>query len=392
MALWSVKVKRSIIFIVVLAFLAAVGGGLVYFQFVVKPGMIKAFISAAAPPPASVAVTAPQVETWAPRLPAIGTLRAVQEIDIAPQIGGAVVSVRVESGQDVEKGAPLFEIDNSVEQADLKNNLAVLKNAGLVLERQRQLIQGGNTAKANFDAAEAARDSAAAAVERVRAIIAQKLLTAPFAGRLGIRKLDLGQYVSPGMGLITLQQLDPIYVDFPVPEKSLGLLKPGQEIDLEVDAYPGEIFRGVIKTIDARVAQDSRNVLVRGQLDNAKKQLWPGMFANVSVIAGTPVKVVTLPRTAIAYSLYGDSVFVVKPVQPDAGGAQAAAVNGDAALKVERRAVRTGEIREDRVVILDGVEPGETIVAEGQLKLQSGARVRIDPAAHLELPAVRPKE
>ena len=148
MALWSVKVKRSIIFIVVLAFLAAVGGGLVYFEFVVKPGMIKAFISAAAPPPASVAVTAPQVETWAPRLPAIGTLRAVQEIDIAPQIGGAVVSVRVESGQDVEKGAPLFEIDNSVEQADLKNNLAVLKNAGLVLERQRQLIQGGNTAKA----------------------------------------------------------------------------------------------------------------------------------------------------------------------------------------------------------------------------------------------------
>jgi membrane fusion protein, multidrug efflux system len=392
LALWSVKVKRSIIFIVVLAFLAAVGGGLVYFQYVVKPGMIKAFISAAAPPPSSVAVTAPQVETWAPRLPAIGTLRAVQEIDIAPQIGGAVVSVRVESGQDVEKGAPLFEIDNSVEQADLKNNLAVLKNAGLVLERQRQLIQGGNTAKANFDAAEAARDSAAAAVERVRAIIAQKLLTAPFAGRLGIRKLDLGQYVSPGMGLITLQQLDPIYVDFPVPEKSLGLLKLGQEIDAEVDAYPGEIFRGVIKTIDARVAQDSRNVLVRGQLDNAKKQLWPGMFANVNVIAGTPAKVVTLPRTAIAYSLYGDSVFVVKPVQPETGGAQAAAVNGEAALKVERRAARTGEIREDRVVILDGVEPGETIVAEGQLKLQSGARVRIDPAGRLKLPAVRPKE
>jgi membrane fusion protein (multidrug efflux system) len=303
-----------------------------------------------------------------------------------------IVSVRVKSGQDVEKDAPLFEIDNSVEQADLKNNLAVLKNAGLVLERQRQLIQGGNTAKSNFDAAEAARDSAAAAVERVRAIIDQKILTAPFAGRLGIRKLDLGQYVSPGTSLITLQQLDPIYVDFPVPEKSLGVLKPGQEIDAEVDAYPGQIFRGVIETIDARVAQDSRNILVRGQLDNKKKQLWPGMFANVNVIAGTPAKVVTLPRTAIAYSLYGDSVFVVKPVLSDAGGVQAAPVNEDAALKVERRAVRTGEIREDRVVIIDGVEPGETIVAQGQLKLQSGARVRIDPAARLDAPAVRPRE
>jgi len=384
--------KRSIIFIVVLLSLIALGGGLGYFQFVVKPGMIKSFILAAPPPPASVAVAAPRIETWAPHLPAIGTLRAVQEVNIAPEIGGVIVSVRVKSGQDVEKDAPLFEIDNSVEQADLKNNLAVLKNAGLVLERQRQLIQGGNTAKSNFDAAEAARDSAAAAVERVRAIIDQKILTAPFAGRLGIRKLDLGQYVSPGTSLITLQQLDPIYVDFPVPEKSLGVLKPGQEIDAEVDAYPGQIFRGVIETIDARVAQDSRNILVRGQLDNKKKQLWPGMFANVNVIAGTPAKVVTLPRTAIAYSLYADSVFVVKPVLSDAGGVQAAPVNEDAALKVERRAVRTGEIREDRVVIIDGVEPGETIVAQGQLKLQSGERVRIDPAARLDAPAVRPRE
>jgi membrane fusion protein, multidrug efflux system len=384
--------KRSIIFIGVLIFLATLGGGLGYFQFVVKPGMIKRFILDSPPPPASVAVDTPRIETWAPRLPAIGTFRAVQEINIAPQIGGAVVSVRVESGEDVEKGAPLFEIDNSVEQADLKNNLAVLKNAGLVLERQRQLIQGGNTAKANFDSAEAARDSAAAAVERVRAIIAQKMLTAPFAGRVGIRKLDLGQYVSPGTSLITLQQLDPIFVDFPIPEKSLDALKPGQAIEVEVDAYPGQIFRGVIKTVDARIAQESRNVLVRGQLANPKKQLLPGMFANVNVIAGAPVKVVTLPRTAITYSLYGDSVFVVKPVSPDTGGAQAAPVNGDAALIVERRAVRTGDIREDRVAISDGVEPGETIVAEGQLKLQSGARVRIDSAARLVPPAVRPKE
>ena len=384
--------KRSVIFVSVLIFLLALGGGLSYFQFVVKPEMIKRFILEAPPPPASVAATKPLVEIWAPRLPAIGTLRAVQEVDIAPQIGGVIVSVRVESGEDVEKGAPLFEIDNSVEQADLKNNLAVLKNASLALERQRQLIQGGNTAKANFDAAEAARDEAAAAVERVRAIIAQKSLIAPFAGRVGIRKLDLGQYVSPGTSLITLQQLDPIYVDFPVPEKSLGVLNPGQEIDVEVDAYPGQIFHGVVKTIDARVSQESRNVLVRGQLDNGKKQLRPGMFANLSVVAGKPAKVVTVPRTAIAYSLYGDSVFVVKPASLDGGGAQAAPSDGDAALKVERRAVHTGEVREDRVAIIDGVTPEDTIVSEGQLKLQSGARVRINPAARLAPPAARPKE
>ncbi len=243
-----------------------------------------------------------------------------------------------------------------------------------------------------MDAAEAARDSAAATAERIRAIITQKKLTAPFAGRVGIRKLDLGQYVSPGTSLITLQQLDPIFVDFPVPEKSFDLLKPGQAIEVEIDTYPGQIFRGVIKTIDARIALDSRNVLVRGQLDNKKRQLWSGMFANVNVIAGAPQKVVTLPRTAVTYSLYGESVFVVKPFAPDTAGAQAAQANEGEVLKVERRVVRAGDTREDRVAIVEGIEPGETIVAEGQLKLQSGARVRIDPAARLEPPAVRPKE
>jgi membrane fusion protein (multidrug efflux system) len=385
-------VKRSIIFIVVLAFLATLGLGLGYFHFVFKPGMIKAFITQAAPPPPSVAVTTAATETWAPQLPAIGTFRAYQGVDIAPQIGGVIVSVRVESGQDVEKDAPLFEIDNSVEQADLKNNLAVLKNASFVLERQRQLIQGGNTAKANFDSAEAARDSAAAAVERVRAIIAQKTLTAPFAGKIGIRKLDLGAYVSPGTSLITLQQLDPIFVDFPIPEKMLDLLKPGQTVDVVVDAYPGQTFHGVIKTVDARIAQESRNVLVRAQLDNKMRHLLPGMFANVNVVAGVPAEVVTLPRTAVSYSLYGDSVFVVKPVTPEGGGAQAAPIANDLPLKVERRSVRLGETRENRVAVVEGVAPGETVVMEGQLKLESGARVRIDPAARLDPPAVRPKE
>jgi membrane fusion protein (multidrug efflux system) len=316
----------------------------------------------------------------------------VQGIDVSPQIGGAIVAVRVESGQDVEKGAHLFDIDNSVEQADLKNNLATLKNADFALERQRQLALSGNTAKANFDSAEAARDSAAAAVERVRATIAQKTLTAPFAGRLGIRKIDLGQYVSPGTSLITLQQLDPIYVDFPVPEKSLDLLKPDQIVEVSVDSYPGKIFRGVIKTIDARIAQESRNVLVRGELENKKRQLLPGMFANVNVVAGAPAKVVTLPRTAITYSLYGDSVFVVIPAEPEPGAAQAAPANGDAPVKAERRFVRVGESREDRIAISEGVRPGEVVVIEGQLKLQPGQRVRVDPSARLEPAAVRPKE
>jgi membrane fusion protein (multidrug efflux system) len=384
--------KRSIIFVAVLLLLVALGGGLGYFQFIVKPQMIKQFIAQAAPPPATVAVALATEETWTPRLPAIGSFRAVQGIDVAPQIGGSLVAVKVESGQDVAKGTPLFEIDNFVEQADLKNNLAVLKNTDLALQRQRELTNTGNTTKANFDSAEAARDSAAAAVEKVRATIAQKQLAAPFAGRLGIRKIDLGQYVSPGTSLITLQQLDPIYVDFPVPEKSLDLLKPGQTIDVTVDAYPGKSFRGVIATIDSRISADSRNVLVRGQFDNKEKQLLPGMFANVNVNAGAAQKVVTVPRTAINYSLYGDNVFVVVPAEPPSGGAQAATVSDDVPMKLERRFVHTGEIREDRVAVLDGVKAGEKVVTEGQLKLQQNARVRIDPNAALTPAAVRPKE
>lgn len=384
--------KRGIILIIAFFLLAGLSGGLGYLQFVLKPQIIKGFITQAGTPPTTVAVTEATTETWAPRLTAIGTFRAVQGIDVAPQIGGKVVSVRVESGQDVENGTLLFEIDNSVEQADLKNYLATLKNANLALERQRQLTLSGNTAKANFDAAEAARDSASATVERIRATIAQKMLTAPFSGRLGIRKIDLGHYVSPGTSLITLQQLDPIYVDFPIPEKSLDHLEKGQVIEVEVDAFPGKIFRGKVATIDARVAQESRNVWVRGEFENKAKQLLPGMFANVNVIAGAPVETVTLPRTAVNYSLYGDNIYVVVPMAPENGEARAATIGGDVPLQVERRFVRLGETREGRVGIVDGAKTGEKVVTEGQLKLQSGARVRIDPDARLEAPAVRPRE
>lgn len=383
--------KRSIVLIIAVLLFAALSGGLGYLQFVVKPQLIKGFIGAAGSAPITVAATKAATETWAQRLPAIGTFRAVQGIDVAPQIGGKVVAVKVQSGQDVEKGTVLFEIDNSVEQADLKNYLATLKNAHLALERQQKLTLSGNTAKANLDAAEAARDTALASVERVRATIAQKMLTAPFSGRLGIRKIDLGHYVSPGTSLITLQQLDPIYVDFPIPEKSLALLKEGQAIEVEVDAYPGRIFRGRIATIDARIAQDSRNVWVRGELENQAKELLPGMFANVNVIAGEPVTTVTLPRTAVNYSLYGDNIYVVVPAPAGSGAAQATPL-ADVPQEIERRFVRLGDIRADRVAVLEGIKAGEMVVTEGQLKLQAGTKVRVDPNARLEPPPVRPKE
>jgi RND family efflux transporter MFP subunit len=388
------RMRRGLAFALVLVILVGLTGGLAYFQFIAKPALVKSLIAGAATPPTTVAVTEARAEAWTPRLPAIGTFRAVQGIDVAPQIGGKVTAVHVESGQDVERGMLLYEIDHSVEEADLASNLATLRNANLALERQNKLTMSGNTAKANVDAAQAARDSAAAAVAKVRATIAQKMLTAPFAGRLGIRRIDLGQYVSPGTSLITLQQLDPIYVDFPLPEKWLGKLKEGQPIEVTVDAHPGHVFHGVIAAIDARVATDSRNILVRGVFDNKTKQLLPGMFANLDVVAGTPVATVTLPRTAINASLYGDNVYVVKPLPtPTEGGSANAARNApDASFAVERRLVRVGEIREDRVGILNGVAPGEMVVTEGQVKLTPDARVRIAPKRAPEPHRERPKE
>ncbi|MCC2108956.1 MAG: efflux RND transporter periplasmic adaptor subunit, partial [Hyphomicrobiales bacterium] len=296
--------------------------------------------------------------------------------------------IKFESSQDIQKGALLVEIDDSTEQADLKANQAALRNAQATLDRQSKLVSGGNTTQASLDQATATRDQAAAAVERTKAIIAQKRIVAPFDGRLGIRRIDIGQYVSPGTPLVTLQKLDPIYVDFQAPEQYFARLAVGQTITLTVDAFGGKTFNGKVKFLDARISTDTRNFLVRGEIQNDEKKLLPGMFANVSVSAGSPREVVTLPRTAVVYSLYGDSVYVLKTPAPKPGEAQAAQPQAgvkpsDALYEVERRFVRVGETHGDRVEIADGVKAGETVVSEGQVKLFPGMRVRIDPKAGL---------
>ena len=389
--------KRVAIFVVVLLILGGLIGGLSYFQFVMKPQMIKGFISKMAPPPASVVVAEAQTESWVPRINAIGTFRPVQGIDVAPQVGGIVRAIHFESSQEVTKGAPLIEIDDSTEQADLKSGLAQMKNADATLARQEQLIAGGNTAKATVDQAQAARDTAAASVDRARAVIAQKNVMAPFAGRLGIRKVDVGQYLSPGTMVVTLTQLDPVYVDFPLPEQSLAMLKPGAAVEIRVDAYPDQVFTGQVKSIDARVSQDSRSVLIRAELPNGDKRLLPGMFANVAVLAGAPREVVTVPRTSVTYSLYGDSLFVAMPAPEKAGdagpvGAAQAATPDSKGLIAQRRFVRTGEARGDRIAILEGVKPGEKVITEGQIKLMPDAPIRIEPGGGLEPRPVLPRQ
>ena len=273
-----------------------------------------------------------------------------------------------------------------------------VREAEVAYNRQVDLIRRNVTSEASLDTARAKRDTSAAAVKKIEAVIAQKTLQAPFAGRLGIRKVEKGQYVSPGLALVSLQALDPIRADFPMPEQMIGKLRIGQTIEATVDAYPGQVFRGEIQSLDARVAAETRTLLVRAILKNPERKLLPGMFVNVAVLAGAPVEVVTVPRTAVTYSLYGDSVYIVKPAPDQSGAVQAAAsatapagaAQGPPVI-AERRFVRTGQSREGRVTILEGASAGESVVTSGQLKLNPGTRIRVDNTQPLQRPGERPK-
>ncbi len=384
--------RRPVVFLVTLLLLAALTGGLAYFQFFIKPNIVKGFIAAAfAPKPTAVAAEAVKMEKWPPELTAIGTLRAYQGVAIAPQAAGDVAAIHFKSGDDVDTGALLINIDDSVEQADLANGLAQLKNAEVTLTRQKTLVVQGNTPQSTVDTALATRDSAAATVERTRAVIAQKAIKAPFAGRLGLRNVDLGQYVAVGTSLVTLQQLDPIYADFPAPEEALRALAVGQQVRMTVDAIPGHSFEGKIEAIDARVSAESRNVTARAVFANPDRKLLPGMFANLTVTTGEPASVLTVPRTAIVYSLYGDNVFVVRaaPHAREQGGVSDK--GGASGLIVERRFVKVGQARGERIAIQEGLRAGERVVTAGQIKLQAYMPVTIDETAALPAPAETPR-
>jgi membrane fusion protein, multidrug efflux system len=398
-------IKRFVIAAVILAvFLGGVG----YFNLVFKPKMIAEFIGKMVPPPATVTAEKAVTERWTDRVHSIGTLFAIEGVDVAPQLAGQVTNYFFDSGDDVQKGANLVQLDTLVEEADLANNKATLQQANLDYDRQSKLVKQGAVSQATLDATIAKRDSSQAAVAKMEAIIAEKTITAPFAGRLGLRHVERGQYVTAGQALVWLQALDPIWVDFPVPEADMGRFKEGSPIEITVDAFRGEIFNGEVEAFDARLSSDSRTLMVRGRIPNPDRKLLPGMFANAAVLAGEPKDVVTVPRTALTYTLYGDSVWVVKegPPQPappaptasSDGVASAAAADATGAvpaepkLTVERRFVRVGATQGDRIAILEGVSAGDEVVTSGQLKLQPGAAIKIDNSQLLKPPAELPKQ
>ena len=381
-------------FIIAAILVGLVVGGLAYFNLYFKPAMIQDFMLKMEQPPVTVTAERAVKKTWVDSVPSIGTLMAIQGVNVAPEVGGIVKDYLFDSGNDVEKGAKLVELDTSVEHAELESERAALAEAKLDFQRQSELVGRGAVSQATLDATVAKRDRAAAAVEKNQARIAQKNITAPFAGRLGLRRVERGQYVSPGQALVWLQSLDPIWIDFPVPEKEAGKLKKGATIELTVSAYPGQTFKGEIEAVDARVAEETRTLMVRGRMPNPDNKLLPGMFANVAMLGEKPKELVTIPRTAITYSLYGDSVWVVKEGKPEPE--KTASVGEvklpEPKLTAERRFVRLGQTRENEVAIVEGVSDGEQVVTSGQLKLQPDSVIKIDNSQPLKPQATRPKQ
>ena len=366
------------------------------FKLVIQPQIIKGFLAKNIPPPATISTEPATTVSWINRLASVGTLTAIQGIDVAPQVAGVVSAIYFDSGTEVKAGAKLIDLDTSVEVADLANNEATLRQTDADLARQNDLSRRAIASAATQQTSQAKRDNAAAAVAKAKALIAQKRIVAPFAGRVGIRKVELGQYVSAGGVLASLQQLDPMRVDFPVPENKLPQLELGQAVEVTVDAFPGRTFKGAIKSLDARVSADTRTLLIRAEVANPDGKLLPGMFAKVNVITGSPHDEITVPRTSVTYSLYGDSVYVVVPAAAATGAPAQAGVNATPSapepnLIAERRFVRISDTREDRVSISEGLQQGELVVVAGQLKLQPGARVRVDNSQPLTPPAERPR-
>jgi len=400
-------VKRFLIAAIVVGLFL---GGVGYFNLVFKPKMIGEFMAKMVPPPATVTAEATKTESWIDRVRAIGTLVAIEGVDVAPQVGGIVTDYFFDSGDDVEKSEKLVKLDTSVEEADLADNKATLQQTNLDFDRQTNLVKKGAVSQALLDQTIAKRDSAAAAVQKMEAIIAQKNIAAPFAGRLGLRRVEKGQYVSAGQALVWLQALDPIWVDFPVPEGTISKFTIGSATELTAEAYPGQLFKGEVEAFDAKLGQDTRTLMVRARVPNPDRKLLPGMFANVAVLAGSAKEFVTVPRTAVTYGLYGDSVWVVKEgasepaANPPTASAEpvASAIAADATptgsvpaepkLTVERRFVRVGPTEGDRVAILEGVKVGEQVVTSGQLKLQPGATIKVDNSGALKAPAELPKQ
>lgn len=319
-------------------------------------------------PPATISTITAQSQPWQAQIEVVGSLGASRGADLATEVPGVVDQVFFDSGGEVRAGQPLLRLRVTDETARLATLEAAAELAAINEERAQKLWTIQGIARADVDTASAALKSARAAVAEQTALIEKKTVRAPFAGRLGIRNLNVGQYVNPGAVVATLQDLDPINFDFNVPQQMLDRVEVGQKITLKVDGRPNENFVGTIATIDPKVDTGTRNVAIRAVFKNEKNLLLPGMYATAAIDTGDGANFITVPQTAVTFNPYGNLVYKVEKK----------VVDGVETLVANQSFVTTGETRGDQITILTGVAEGDVLVSAGQFKLQNGATVEVN--------------
>ena len=357
-------IKRMAIMLVVVGL---VFGGIFGFQ-AFKAKMIAKVMAAQGAPAQTVSTANAEYQEWQPRLEAVGSLRAVNGADLGLEVAGIVDEIHFNSGDDVEAGTVLLQLRDDDDVARLRSLEAAADLAQINYDRDRKQLKIQAVSQAVVDTDEANLRNAKAQVAQQKAIVDKKTLRAPFAGKLGLRQVDLGQFLSAGTVIATLQSLDPIFVDFLLPQQAVAQLSVGAKVEAKVDAFPDRVFTGKITAINPKIETASRNIQVRATLPNADQKLLPGMFATVQLETGVAQHLVTLPQTAVSYNPYGSLVYLVDDKGTD----------GKSQLTVRQVFVTTGATRGDQVAILKGVADGDMVVTSGQVKLRNGVPVLID--------------
>src|ERR1700716_2921297 len=368
-------------FIIVGLALALLVGAFVGFN-AFRSKMIAQFFATNKPPPATVTVAEPKSEVVPNLLKVVGDLAAVHQVNVTSDVSGRITEILFTAGSSVKADTPLIQLFDAPEQADLASFKAQATVAQLSLDRAKQLAARQFGPQATVDQAQAAFDQAQAGIARTEAVISQKLVRAPFDGELGVRKVEIGQYLTAGSQIVSLTDLSELYANFTVTEKDSGNLKVGQTVRVAVDAYPGRTFEGKITAIEPQIATDTRNIRVQATIANPEKILKPGMFATTTIVLPDKPAVVTVPETAVDYTLYGDSVYVVTEKKEE---------DGKTSLSAVRTFVQSGNRIDGRAEIVKGLKAGDRVVAVGQLKLQSGAAVTISADTQPVIPANPPR-
>ena len=368
-------------FIIVGLLLALLVGALVGFN-AFREHAIKQFFAGMKPPPTPVSIATAKAEVIPNLLTAVGDLAAVHQVNVTSDVGGRITGIMFEAGATVKAGTPLVQLFDEPDQGDLASFKAQAVMGQLALDRAKQLAARQFGPQATVDQAQSTFDQANAGIAKTEAIISQKLVKAPFDGVLGVRHVEVGQFLTAGTQIVSLTDLSTLYSNFTVTEKDSGQLKVGQTVRVVVDAYPNRNFEGKITTIEPQISTDTRNIRVQATLDNPDHILKPGMFTTVTVVLPDKPPVITVPETAVDYTLYGDSVYLLTEKKED---------DGKTSLTAVRTFVRTGNRIDGRAEIVSGLKDGDRVVAVGQLKLQSGAAVAISPDGPPPIPANPPR-